>query len=122
MATSKKSNKALAFIADAELMRFISEQAKKKPDNSLVQLLNVILKMPRKDQDVVWHSVFMILWGSAPGGGVNMTKDQLIDAIASSSKLTKADAGRLTSGAVNASKELIDAIASSAKLTKADAG
>lgn len=61
-----------------------------------------------------------------------MTKAELIDAIASGSKLTKADAGRLIASLPK--KEmirilfgveetvLIDAIASSAKLTKADAG
>lgn len=61
-----------------------------------------------------------------------MTKKELIDAIASGSKLTKADAGRMM--ATMPKKEfdefligndraaLIDAIASSAKLTKADAG
>jgi nucleoid DNA-binding protein len=61
-----------------------------------------------------------------------MTKKELIDAIASGSKLTKADAGRLMASLPK--KEiieflfgmektaLIDAIASSAKLTKADAG
>jgi nucleoid DNA-binding protein len=60
-----------------------------------------------------------------------MTKAELIDAIASGSKLTKADAGRM----LNMSRkellkfftgmseaQLIDAIAASAKLTKADAG
>ena len=61
-----------------------------------------------------------------------MNKKELIDAIASGSKLTKADAGRMM--ATMPKKEfseflcgtdktaLIDAIASSAKLTKADAG
>src|SRR5687767_2291559 len=61
-----------------------------------------------------------------------MTKAELIDAIASGSKLTKADAGRMmTSMPPKEFSEflcgedktaLIDAIASSAKLTKADAG
>lgn len=122
MNTGKKSNKALQFTADAELIRFINEQAKKKTDNSLLQLLNIILKMPRKHQGVIWDSVFMMLWSSAPGSGVGMNKEKVIDAVASGAKLTKADAGRLIQGAVTASKELIDAIASSAKLTKADAG
>lgn len=61
-----------------------------------------------------------------------MSKTELIDAIASSAKLTKADAGRLIASLPK--KEiitflfgvektvLIDAIASGAKLTKADAG
>ncbi len=63
---------------------------------------------------------------------VNMTKAELIDAIASGSKLTKADAGRLAQKLIDdeliqfvlvmKKAELIDAIASSAKLTKADAG
>lgn len=63
---------------------------------------------------------------------MNMTKAELIDAIASGSKLTKADAGRLVQKAMDDKliqfvlvlnkAELIDAIASSAKLTKADAG
>jgi len=122
MDASKKSKKALAFVADAELIRFVSEQAKKKPTNSLVQLLNVVLKLPRKDQDIVWYSVFMMLWSNAPQGGVNMTKAELIDAIASSAKLTKADAGRLIGGGVKGGKVLIDAISAGAKLTKADAG
>lgn len=62
----------------------------------------------------------------------NMTKAELIDAIASGSKLTKADAGRLAQkilddeliqfDLVAKKTELIDAIARSAKLTKADAG
>lgn len=61
-----------------------------------------------------------------------MNKKELIDAIASGSKLTKADAGRMM-GAMPKKEfseflcgtdktALIDAIASSAKLTKADAG
>ncbi len=61
----------------------------------------------------------------------NMTKAELIDAIASHSKLTKADAGRMLNMTedellkfffgMNKSK-LIDAIAAGSKLTKADAG
>jgi len=61
-----------------------------------------------------------------------MTKKELIDAIASGSKLTKADAGRMMASMTkkefdefligNERAALIDAIASSAKLTKADAG
>lgn len=63
---------------------------------------------------------------------LGMNKKELIDAIASGSKLTKADAGRLLASLPP--KEiienlfgvdktvLIDAIASSAKLTKTDAG
>ncbi len=61
-----------------------------------------------------------------------MSKEELIDAIAGSAKLTKADAGRvvkqmtedeLMKYVFGLSKEkLIDAIASGAKLTKADAG
>lgn len=61
-------------------------------------------------------------------------KKQLIDALASGAKLTKADAGKLLSpipireitgiGLISGmtKAQLIDAIASSAKLTKADAG
>lgn len=61
-----------------------------------------------------------------------MSKQELIDAIASSAKLTKADAGRLIANMPE--KELIDflfgmkkavlidAISAGAKLTKADAG
>lgn len=61
-----------------------------------------------------------------------MSKTELIDAIAASAKLTKADAGRLIASLPK--KEiitylfgvektvLIDAIAAGAKLTKADAG
>jgi len=63
---------------------------------------------------------------------LGMTKAELIDAIASGSKLTKADAGRMM-GTIPKKEfseflcgtdktALIDAIASSAKLTKADAG
>ena len=62
----------------------------------------------------------------------NLTKAELIDAIASGSKLTKADAGRIVKKMTDQEifryvfgmkkTELIDAIASSAKLTKADAG
>lgn len=62
----------------------------------------------------------------------NQTKAELIDAIASHSKLTKADAGRIVKKMTDQEifryvfgmkkAELIDAIASSAKLTKADAG
>ena len=63
---------------------------------------------------------------------LGMNKKELIDAIASGSKLTKADAGRMM--AMMPKKEfsefllgedksaMIDAIAASAKLTKADAG
>lgn len=58
---------------------------------------------------------------------LGMNKKELIDAIASGSKLTKADAGRIFAGMpskIDAAKlmALIDAIAASAKLTKADAG
>jgi len=63
---------------------------------------------------------------------MNMTKAELIDAIASGSKLTKADAGRLAEKMIDdkliefvlviKKTELIDAISSGAKLTKADAG
>lgn len=63
---------------------------------------------------------------------VNMTKAELIDAIASGSKLTKADAGRLAQKIIDdeliqfvllmKKTELIDAISAGAKLTKADAG
>lgn len=61
-----------------------------------------------------------------------MTKAELIDAIASGSKLTKADAGRLIASMSEKElidtlfgmkkAELIDAISAGAKLTKADAG
>lgn len=63
---------------------------------------------------------------------MNMTKAELIDAIASGSKLTKADAGRLAQKIIDVELiqfvlvmkkvELIDAISAGAKLTKADAG
>lgn len=62
----------------------------------------------------------------------NLTKAELIDAIASGSKLTKADAGRIIKKMTEPEilkyvfgmkkNELIDAIASHSKLTKADAG
>jgi len=62
----------------------------------------------------------------------NMTKKELIDAIASSAKLTKADAGRLMASMTKPEleafllggnkKALIDQIAENAKITKADAG
>jgi nucleoid DNA-binding protein len=61
-----------------------------------------------------------------------MTKAELIDAIASSSKLTKADAGRMMGSMPLKEFEefllgkekavIIDAISAGAKLTKADAG
>lgn len=61
-----------------------------------------------------------------------MTKAELIDAIASGSKLTKADAGRMMAAMTikefdefligNDRADIIDAIASHSKLTKADAG
>lgn len=61
-----------------------------------------------------------------------MTKAELIDAIAASSKLTKADAGRVAQKIIDdeliqfilvmKKAELIDAISAGAKLTKADAG
>lgn len=78
------------------------------------------MKTTEKEKKVL----FMLVQG--------MTKAELIDAIASGSKLTKADAGRFIASLPK--KEiirilfglektvLIDAIASSAKLTKADAG
>ena len=63
---------------------------------------------------------------------LGMNKEELIDAIAGSAKLTKADAGRLLASLpkkefydffVGADKTaLIDAISAGAKLTKADAG
>ncbi|MBK9284710.1 MAG: hypothetical protein IPM51_10395 [Sphingobacteriaceae bacterium] len=61
-----------------------------------------------------------------------MTKAELIDAIASGSKLTKADAGRMMASMKkkefdefligNERTMIIDAISAGAKLTKADAG
>lgn len=61
-----------------------------------------------------------------------MNKKELIDAIASGSKLTKADAGRMVQKMTEdelmkyvfgmKKADLIDAIAASAKLSKADAG
>jgi nucleoid DNA-binding protein len=63
---------------------------------------------------------------------LGMNKKELIDAIASGSKLTKADAGRLIASLPKREiieflfgvekTVLIDAIAAGAKLTKADAG
>lgn len=61
----------------------------------------------------------------------NMTKTELIDAIAASAKLTKADAGRILKMTEKElfnyffgmrKTELIDAISDGAKLSKADAG
>lgn len=61
-----------------------------------------------------------------------MNRKDLIDAIATSSKLTKADAGRLIKRVTKEAlvkllfgmsyKKTVDAIANGAKLTKADAG
>ena len=63
---------------------------------------------------------------------LGMTKAELIDAIASGSKLTKADAGRMMASMTkkefdefligNDRAVIIDAISAGAKLTKADAG
>lgn len=62
----------------------------------------------------------------------NVTKTELIDAIAASAKLSKADAGRVVQRIIDdeliqfvllmKKTELIDAISAGAKLTKADAG
>jgi hypothetical protein len=122
MSTNEKPKKAVQFVADAELIRFVNEQAKKKPDNSLVQLLNIILKQPQKQQDVILWSVFMTLWNNAPTKGTAITKEVLIGAICNGSKLTKADSGKAVSSAMREAKELIDAIANYLKTTKADAG
>ena len=63
---------------------------------------------------------------------LGMTKEELIDAIAGSAKLTKADAGRVMATMPKKEFEefllgadkvvIIDAISAGAKLTKADAG
>jgi hypothetical protein len=122
METSKKPKKAVQFVADAELRGFVSEQAKKKPDNSLLQLLNMMLKQPQKQQDVVWWSLFMTLWNNAPSKGKPFTKDEVIGGICNGSKLTKADAGRAVSFAIKQITELAEAAAEGSKLTKADSG
>jgi hypothetical protein len=122
MGTIKKPKKAVQFVADAELRGFVSEQAKKKPDNSLLQLLNMMLKQPQKQQDVVWWSLFMTLWNNAPSKGKPFTKDEVIGSICNGSKLTKADAGRAVSSAIKQITELAEAAAEGSKLTKADSG
>lgn len=122
MGTIKKPKKAVQFVADAELRGFVSEQAKKKPDNSLLQLLNMMLKQPQKQQDVVWWSLFMTLWNNAPSKGKPFTKDEVIGGICNGAKLTKADAGRALSSAIKQITELAEAAAEGSKLTKADSG
>jgi len=122
MSTSKKPKRAVQFVADAELRGFVSEQAKKKPDNSLVQLLNMVLKQPQKKQDVIWWAVFMTIWGNAPDKGRPMTKDEVIGAICNGAKLTKADAGRAIKATIAEVTALVEAAAEGSKLTKADAG
>ena len=122
MSTSKKPNKAVQFVADAELIKVISEKAKKEPDNSLAQLLNLVLKQPQKIQDAFWWSAFMVIWNKAPSKGKPFTKDDVIGAICNGAKLTKADAGRAVSNAKRDVIEVVDAIAEGSKLTKADAG
>ena len=122
MSTSKKPKKAVQFVADAELRGFVNEQAKKKPDNSLAQLLNIILKQPQKTQDVIWWSMFMTVWNNAPTKGRPMTKDEVIGSICNGSKLTKADAGRAISSVIKEVTELVEAAAEGSKLTKADSG
>jgi hypothetical protein len=123
MYANKKPNKAVQLVADAELIRFVNEQAKKKPDDSFLQVLNVALKMPRKKQDALWWAVFMAVWESLPEKGKGLTKDEFVSAVAKShSKLTKADSGRAVRNTKLCIGELVDACASNAKLTKADAG
>lgn len=122
MSKEKKPNKAVQFLADAELIRFVSEQAIKKPDNSLVQLLNMVLNQPKKKQDVIWWAVFMTIWGNAPDKGRAMTKDEVIGAICNGSKLTKADSGRAINATIAEVTALVEAAAEGSKLTKADAG
>lgn len=122
MSTSKKPKKTVQYIADAELLRFVNEQAKKKPDNSLAQLLNIILKQTQKTQDVIWWSMFMTVWNNAPIKGRPITKDEVIGTICNGSKLTKADAGRAVSSVIKQVTELVEAAAEGSKLTKADSG
>lgn len=111
MKTRKKPIKAVQFIADAQLIRFVEKQAKEKPRNSLVQLLNILVKRPRTIQDSIWWSAFLIVWVNATG--LALTKAELIEAIANGAKLTKADAGRAVANGVKGIKFLADAIAQS---------
>lgn len=123
MSTERKPNKAVQLVADAELIRFVNEQAKKKPDDSLLQVLNAALNMPRKKQDAVWWGVLMAVWIGLPDKGSSLTKDKFIASVAKShSKLTKGDSGRALRNTKLLIGELVEACASHSKLTKADAG
>ena len=85
-----------------------------------VNLKIEVMKMTDKEKKIL----FTLIQG--------MSNAELIDAIASSAKLTKADAGRLIASLPKREiitflfgvekTVLIDAIAAGAKLTKADAG
>jgi hypothetical protein len=123
MYVNKKPNKAVQLVADAELIRFVNEQAKKKPDDSFLQVLNAALNMPRKKQDVIWWGALMAVWIGLPDKGSGLTKDGFINAVAKNhSKLTKGDSGRALRNTKLLISELVEACASHSKLTKADAG
>lgn len=115
MSKEKKPDKAVQFLADATLIRFVSEQAKKKPNDSLVQLLNMALKLPQKQQDTIWWAVFMTIWGKAPDKGRGLTKHDVIGAVCNGSKLTKADAGRAIDSAIKEVTALVEAATDAAR-------
>lgn len=119
MSADRKPNKAVQLVADAELIRFVSEQAKKKPDDSLLQVLNSALNMPSKKQDVVWWGVFMAVWIGLPDKGSGLTKDKFIASVAKShAKLTKGDSGRAVSNSKRMISELVNAVAAASRKLK----
>ena len=105
MENEEKAAIGVQFIADERLIGFIEEQACKKPDNAMVQLLHKALAAPRTTQDTLWWSVFLMLWVSSDA----IARKELVHAIANGSKLTKADAGRALDNAAKAIKLLVDA-------------
>ena len=114
----------LALMSIDSLKKATDELLKVKPNHDGLNLFKAALNS-KDDEKHLWFTAFAVLCRLKPrlAGKLissavefanhppifNLNKAELIDAIASGSKLTKADAGRLSGGGLY-------------KLTKADAG
>ncbi len=124
MKKEKVIKRVLALMTMDSLKKSVEKLLLVKPDNDGLNLFKAALNA-KDDEKHLWFTPFAVLCALKPklAGKLiesavvlagnppifNLNKAELIDAIASGSKLTKADAGRLSGGFVG-------------KLTKADAG
>jgi len=96
-----------SIINSTIFIKKVREMTTQKPKDEGLQLLNAVINL-RSDTQDIWFTALAVLClheksvagkllkESAASSGnpiTNMTKAELIDAIASGSKLTKADAG-----------------------------